>query len=117
MRLEWISNYENFKKNNTPTVATEATFQRSVDRTVKTIFKRPDQEEPSSGNPPVFHTMMIILGAAEKKLPIHAIELNGQIIYFDKIDGYFLWDVPGSGMCEPGYTCDTWFYPMPENDK
>ena len=68
MPLEWISNYENFKKNSALAVATEATFKRSDDDTVKTIFKRPDEEEPSSGNPLVFHTMMITLGAAEKKL-------------------------------------------------
>ena len=59
---------------------------------------------------------MITLGAAEKKLPIHAIEPNGQIIYSNKIDGHFLWDVPGSGMCEPDCDYDSWFYPMPEND-
>ena len=51
MPLEWINNYENFKKNNTPIIATEATFKRSTDGTVKTIFKRPDEEEPSRGNP------------------------------------------------------------------
>ena len=105
------------RKNSTPTVATEASFQGSADGTIRTIFKRSNQEEPSSGNPPVFHTMMITFGAVEKKLPIYAIELNRQIIYFDKINGHFLWDIPGSGMCEPGYTYDTWFYPMPENDK
>ena len=117
MPLEWISNYENFKKNNTPAVATEASFQRFADGTVKTIFKKPEQEESSSGLPPVFHTMMITLGTAEKKMPIRAIASNGQIIYSDKIDGHFLWDIPGSRMCEPGYTCDTWFYPMPESDE
>ena len=117
MPLEWISNYENFKRNSTPAVSTEASFQRSADGTVRTIFKRPDQEEPSEGNPPVFHTMMITPGAAEKKLPIHAIEPNGQIIFSDKIDGHFLLDIPRSGMCEPGCICHTWFYPMPENDE
>ena len=71
----------------------------------------------SGGNPPIFQTMMITLGAAEKKLSIHAIEPNGQIIFSDKIDGHFLWDIPGSGMCEPGCTSNTWFYPMPENDE
>ena len=81
MPLEWVGNYENFKKNSTPTVAIEATFKRTTNGTIRTIFKRLDEEEPSSGNPPVFHTMMITLGAAEKKLPIHAIEPNGQIIY------------------------------------
>ena len=77
MLFEWISNYENFKKNSTPAVATEATFKRSVDGTVKTIFKKPDEEEPSGGNPPIFHTMIITPGAVEKRLPIHAIEPNG----------------------------------------
>ena len=101
MPLEWISNYENFKKNSTPAVATKATFKKATDGTVRTIFKRPDEEESSGGNLPIFHTMMITLGVAEKRLPIHAIEPNGQIIYSNKIDGNFLWDIPRSGMCEP----------------
>ena len=51
MPLEWISNYENLKKNSTPAVAIEATFKISVDETIRTIFKMPDEEEPSGRNP------------------------------------------------------------------
>ena len=107
MPLEWISNYENFKKNNTLGVAIEVSFQRTADGIVRTIFKKLEQEEPSRGLPPVFYTMMITSRTAEKKLPIHAIATNGQIIYCDKIGGHFLWDIPRSEMCEPGCTCDT----------
>ena len=57
-------------------MAIEANFKKSDDDTVKTIFKRLDEQEPSGGNPPVFHAMVIILRAVEKKLPIHAIETN-----------------------------------------
>ena len=51
MPFEWISNYENFKKNISPTIATEATFKRSTDGTGRTIFKRPNEEKPSGENP------------------------------------------------------------------
>ena len=64
----------------------------------------------------IFHTMMITLKAVEKRLPIHAIEPNGQIIYSDKINGCFLWDIPRSSMCEQDCDCDSWFYHMPGND-
>ena len=74
MPLEWISNYENFKKNSTLAVATGATFRRSV---VKTIFQRADKEEASGRIPPIFLIMMIAFGTTEKRLPIHAIKPNG----------------------------------------
>ena len=112
-----MSDYDNFKKNNTPTVATKITFKISTNGTVRTIFKRTDEEEPSGENPPVFHTMIITLGAADKMLPMHTIEPNGQIIYFDKIDCHFLWNIPGSRMYEPGCNCNSWFYPMLGSDS
>ena len=68
MLLEWISNYKNFKKNSTPAIATKATVRRSVNGTIRAIFKRQDKEEPSDGNPPIFHTMMIIPKTVEKRL-------------------------------------------------
>ena len=34
--------------------------------------------------------MTFTFGVAEKRLPIHAIEPNGQVIYLDKINGHFL---------------------------
>ena len=76
LSLKWISKYENFKKNSILTVATEAIFKRSVDRTITIIFKRPDEEEPFGGNPPIFHIMMITPRTTKKGLSIHAIEPN-----------------------------------------
>ena len=77
MPLEWISNYENFKRNSTFAIATKATFRRSVNGTIKTIFKKSNEEEPFSENLLVFYTMMITPGVAENRLPIHAIKPNG----------------------------------------
>ena len=67
MPLEWISNYKNLKKNSIPALTTEATFKRCVDRTVKTIVKKSDEEKSPSGKPPVFCTMMITPKTAEKE--------------------------------------------------
>ena len=44
MLLEWISNYENFKRNSTLAIATKAAFKRYVDGTIKTIFEKLDDE-------------------------------------------------------------------------
>ena len=67
---EWISNYENYKKDK-QLVATEATFRRnSIDGSVKTTFRW--QKKDASNTPPVFHTMMITLGDRERKIPVHS---------------------------------------------
>ena len=108
MPLEWITNYENLKRNNTLVIATIATFRRFIDEIVKSIFQKTDEEGPFGGKPPIFLTMMINVGAAEKRLPIHAIEPNGQVIYSNKIDGHFLWHILRPRMCEQDCDCDSW---------
>ncbi|MCH90083.1 polyprotein-like, partial [Trifolium medium] len=51
--LEWITNYERMQEDRRPIQTQEATFRRSsVDKTVKTIFKK--IEEGSSSSPSVF---------------------------------------------------------------
>ncbi|KAH9671224.1 hypothetical protein KPL70_017279 [Citrus sinensis] len=40
-----------------------------------------------------------------KPLPIMSFTSQGTPVYPDKIDGHFLWDVPGSGRCDPGCPC------------
>ncbi|KAH9780554.1 hypothetical protein KPL71_008122 [Citrus sinensis] len=41
-----------------------------------------------------------------KTLPIMSFTSQGTPVYPDKIDGHFLWDVPGSGRCDPGCPCN-----------
>ena len=46
--------------------------------------------------------MIITVSTAQENLPIHGFASNGYPIYPDKINGHFLWDVPGSYMCDLG---------------
>jgi len=102
---EWISNYENFKKKEKQTVATEATFRRnSVDGSVKTTFKWKNDGDTSKNPPPVFHTMMITLGDKEEKIPVHSFRETGKAIFSDKLNGHFLWDVDPSA-CDSDCDC------------
>ncbi|CAK8533744.1 unnamed protein product [Lathyrus sativus] len=55
--FEWITNYEKLHVNKRPIQSQEATFRRYVDKTDKTIFKKPD--EGSSSISPIFQTIMI----------------------------------------------------------
>ncbi|KAI5434659.1 hypothetical protein KIW84_021474 [Lathyrus oleraceus] len=55
--LEWITNYERLHVDRRPIQSQEATFRRSIDKTVKAIFKKPD--EGSSSMSPIFHTMVL----------------------------------------------------------
>ena len=41
----------------------------------------------------------------EKKLPIHGFSSEGYLVYPDKINGHFLWDVPEAHMCNPDCPC------------
>ncbi|KAL9432760.1 hypothetical protein AB3S75_027725 [Citrus x aurantiifolia] len=41
-----------------------------------------------------------------KPLPLMSFTSQGTPVYPDKIDGHFLWDVPGSGRCDPGCPCN-----------
>ncbi|KAH9716932.1 hypothetical protein KPL71_021641 [Citrus sinensis] len=78
MPLEWITNYEHFHQNTTPVQTSEPMYE-----------KRPDEVLPSG-----------------KTLPIMSFTSQGTPVYPDKIDGHFLWDVPGSGRCNPGCPCN-----------
>ncbi|CAI8595172.1 unnamed protein product [Vicia faba] len=106
--LEWITNYEKIHQDRRQIQSQEATFRRSVDKTVKTIFKKTD-EGPSS-IPPIFQTMMIRPILKEDWCPIHAVTSKGEPIYTDKINGHFIWDVDPN-KCDPG--CECW---MHDND-
>ncbi|TKY68071.1 polyprotein [Spatholobus suberectus] len=102
--FEWISNYELFKKAQTPVIASDSTFKRLSNGNVKTIFNK-KEDRPSSSNGPVFSTMMISLGEKEEEIPIYPFRQNGTPIYSDKLNGHFLWDV-ALEECDPD--CDCW---------
>lgn len=89
--LKWITNYERLHIDRRPIQSQEATFRRSIDKTVQTIFKKPN--EGSTSMSPIFQTMMIQPVLKEDWFPVHAVTTKGKPIYTDKIDGHFIWDV------------------------
>ncbi|KAH9649352.1 hypothetical protein KPL70_025947 [Citrus sinensis] len=80
MPLEWISNYEQFHTNTAPIQTSESMFERRQDGTI-----------------------------AQEDLPITGFNSDGYPVYPAKQNGHFLWDVPGSGMCDSNCPCwDDW---------
>ncbi|KAI5404686.1 hypothetical protein KIW84_051739 [Lathyrus oleraceus] len=106
--LEWITNYERLHVDRRHVQSQEATFRRSIDKTVKTIFKKPDEWSISMS--PIFQTMMIHPVLKEDWCPVYAVTTDGKPIYTDKIDGHFILDVDPT-RCDPD--CDCW---MHDND-
>nr|KYP55623.1 polyprotein [Cajanus cajan] len=101
--LQWVTNYENLHKHHGKPIQTDqATFRRSVDGTVRTIFQQP---ETTSGS--IFQTMMLEPFVKEKRIPIFAVHADGREIYTDRINGHFIWDVAPE-MCDP--ECDCWMH-------
>ena len=49
--------------------------------------------------------MIMVVPTAQENIPIHGFASDGYPIYSKKINGHFLWDVPGSHMCDPGCPC------------
>nr|KYP76023.1 polyprotein [Cajanus cajan] len=97
--LQWVTNYENLHKHHGKPIQTDqATFKRSVDGTVRTIFQQP---ENASG--PIFQTMMLEPFVKEKRIPIFAVHADGREIYTDRINGHFIWDVAPE-------MCDCWMH-------
>ncbi|KAI5410227.1 hypothetical protein KIW84_055642 [Lathyrus oleraceus] len=86
--LKWITNYERLHVDRRPIQSQEATFRRSIDKTVKTIFKKPD--EGSTSMSPILQTMMIQPVLKEDWCPIYAVTTEGKSIYTNKIDGHFI---------------------------
>ncbi|KAI5420414.1 hypothetical protein KIW84_044273 [Lathyrus oleraceus] len=103
--LEWITNYERLHVDIRPIQSQEATFRRSIDKTVKTIFKKPD--EGSTSMSPIFQTMMIQPVLKEDWCHVYAVTTKGKPIYADKIDGHFVWDIDPI-RCDPN--CDCWVH-------
>ncbi|KAH9734653.1 hypothetical protein KPL71_017444 [Citrus sinensis] len=107
MPLEWISNYEQFHNNTAPIQTSESMFERRQDGTVRMTFKPP----PSAPQEPLrlsftYSSMITAVQTAQEDLPITGFNSEGYPVYPAKQNGHFLWDVPGSGMCDP--TCPCW---------
>ncbi|WVZ06035.1 hypothetical protein V8G54_019381 [Vigna mungo] len=101
--LQWVTNYEKLHENKKPLQTSEATFRRSVDGTVRTIFKQLG-DETSTSSSQIFQSMMIRPVTKEKKIPIWGVLPNGKPIFTDKVNGHFIWDVDPS-MCDPNCEC------------
>ncbi|KAH9680169.1 hypothetical protein KPL71_026449 [Citrus sinensis] len=107
MPLEWISNYEQFHNNTAPIQTFESMFERRQDGTVRMTFKQP----PSAPQEPprlsfTYSSMITAVQTGQEDLPITGFNSEGYPVYPAKHNGYFLWDAPGSGMCDP--TCPCW---------
>ncbi|KAH9780569.1 hypothetical protein KPL71_008131 [Citrus sinensis] len=107
MPLEWISNYEQFHNNTAPIQTSESMFERRQDGTVRMTFKPP----PSAPQEPprlsfTYSSMITAVQTAQEDLPITGFNSQAYPIYPAKHNGHFLWDAPGSGMCDP--TCPCW---------
>ena len=70
-----------------------------------TTFKKPD-EARGSNSLEVFHSLIIKPRVKEdNKMPIFAVKADGGVIYLDKVNGHFIWDV-ASEMCDSDCSCD-----------
>ncbi|KAH9697730.1 hypothetical protein KPL71_023729 [Citrus sinensis] len=110
MPLEWISNYEQFHNNTAPIQTSESMFERRQDGTVRMTFKPP----PSAPQEPprlsfTYSSMITAVQTGQEDLPITGFNSEGYPVYPTKHNGHFLWDAPGSGMCDPNCPCwDDW---------
>ncbi|KAH9780741.1 hypothetical protein KPL71_008198 [Citrus sinensis] len=110
MPLEWISNYEQFHNNTAPIQTSESMFERRQDGTVRMTFKPP----PSAPQEPprlsfTYSSMITAVQTGQEDLPITRFNSEGYPVYPAKHNGHFLWDAPGSGMCDPNCPCwDDW---------
>ncbi|KAH9671287.1 hypothetical protein KPL70_017312 [Citrus sinensis] len=107
MPLEWISNYEQFHNNIVPIQTSESMFERRQDGTVRMTFKPP----PSAPQEPprlsfTYSSMITTVQIAQEDLPITGFNSEGYPVYPAKQNGHFLWDAPGSDMCDPN--CPYW---------
>ncbi|KAH9724757.1 hypothetical protein KPL70_007611 [Citrus sinensis] len=110
MPLEWISNYEQFHNNTAPIQTSESMFERRQDGTVRMTFKPPPSAPQEPPRLSFTHSSMITaVQTAQEDLPITGFNSEGYPVYPAKYNGHFLWDTPGSGMCDPNCPCwDDW---------
>ncbi|KAH9752095.1 hypothetical protein KPL71_014558 [Citrus sinensis] len=93
-----------------PIQTSESMFERRQDGTVRMTFKPP----PSAPQEPprlsfTYSSMITAVQTAQEDLPITGFNSEGYPVYPAKHNGHFLWDAPGSGMCDPNCPCwDDW---------
>ena len=76
------------------------TFQPPTEQTPpKDSFQTPPKDSFS------YSSMIMVVLTVQEDIPIHGLASDSYLIYPDKINGHFLWDVPGSHMCDPGCPC------------
>ena len=46
-----------------------------------------------------------VSSAHEENLPVYVFSSKGYPVYHEKVNSYFLWDVPKAHMCNPDYPC------------
>ncbi|KAH9769510.1 hypothetical protein KPL71_012030 [Citrus sinensis] len=85
----------------------ESMFERRQDGTVRMTFKPP----PSAPQEPhrlsfTYSSMLTAVQTTHEDLPITGFNSEGYPVYPAKHNGHFLWDAPGSGMCDPN--CPGW---------
>ena len=105
MPLEWLSNYEKFHQNSQPVQTSDPLFKKRADGMVRMTFQPPIKQTPPRVS--FFYSSMITdVPTAQENIPIHGFASNEYPIYPNKINGHFLWDVPGFHMCDPDCLCD-----------
>ncbi|KAK3225263.1 hypothetical protein Dsin_005125 [Dipteronia sinensis] len=121
MPLSWITNYEKAFQNTIHIIASDTTYTRQPDGTIKTIYK-PLTDVPAthpniapSAPPPPDSSNISILDDRtsyhKRRHLIHSFEAYGSAIYTDKINGHFIWDIDPS-MCDPNCSCQGSFRSM-----
>ncbi|KAK3230237.1 hypothetical protein Dsin_002118 [Dipteronia sinensis] len=112
MPLSWITNYEKAFQSTVPVIASNTTYTRQPDSTIKTVYKpltdvpasHPEVTPSAPPDPPIFQSLMTRPVTSEDDIPIHNLEADGSAIYIDKINGHFIWDADPS-MCDPDCSC------------
>ncbi|KAH9734655.1 hypothetical protein KPL71_017445 [Citrus sinensis] len=99
-----------FHNNTAPIQTSDSMFERRQDGTVRMTFKPPlsaPQEPPRLSF--TYSSMITAVQTAQEDLPITGFNSEGYHVYPTKHNGHFLWDAPGSGMCDPNCLCwDDW---------
>ncbi|XP_014619596.1 uncharacterized protein [Glycine max] len=103
--LQWVTGYEKLRENTKHVSTSQATFRRSIDGLVTTTFKKPD-EANNNNSSEVFHSLMIKPKVKEdSRMSIFAVKADGSVIYSDKVNRHFIWDVAPE-MCDSDCSCD-----------
>ncbi|KAI9121239.1 hypothetical protein K1719_008272 [Acacia pycnantha] len=108
MPMEWISNYEKLFHGIQTDVhtTTPPTIQNLGDGVTKTVFSRPNVSGPSNPRSPGRILTLTPAYTPSRKSPhIAWVNQDAKPCYVSHINGHLLWDVPGSGMCDPNCEC------------